>query len=187
MTAENIKALISGITRRFVGAIAILLLLAIGGFVIVSAVISADEDSSVLINVSGRQRMLSQRITMLSLRLADAATQKTESTEKIRADLLKSIDLMETSHKALTRGSQRMAIAPGMSDSLRAMYYGPASNVDDMVTEFLRRARGYADGPAARLASCALAPASWPRTRARRLICDTRWLATSAPDAREAL
>ena len=37
------------------------------------------------------------------------------------------------------------------------------------------------------LASCALAPASWPRTRARRLICDTRWLATSAPDAREAL
>ena len=150
MTAENIKALISGITRRFVGAIAVLLLLAIGGFLILSAVIDADQDSSVLINVSGRQRMLSQRITMLSLRLADAATQKTENVEKVRAELLKSIDLMEKSHKALTQGSQEMRIAPGMPAGLMAMYFGPVSDVDRMVTDFLYRARSYAEGPSMR-------------------------------------
>jgi hypothetical protein len=37
------------------------------------------------------------------------------------------------------------------------------------------------------LATRALAPASWPRTRARRPICDACWLATSAPDESEAL
>ena len=56
----------SRLTKKYVFVLIALGLLAVGNFALLESVILSQETSAAEINIAGRQRMLSQRITLLS-------------------------------------------------------------------------------------------------------------------------
>ena len=70
---------------------------ATGGHMVVQHAISLQEEDAEIINISGRQRMLSQRIALLLLEL----TQEPENNQ-YRSELLKATDLMRRMHHFLS-------------------------------------------------------------------------------------
>lgn len=104
----------------------IALLTIIGQFVVQQAIIRLEGDSRI-VNIAGRQRMLSQRLTRLtfdlayiaeqprtnSLDVADLASSQTDSMSSVRRDL----DTWEKSHEALQQGSRILKL-PGKNSEI---------------------------------------------------------------------
>lgn len=119
--------------RRYaVGLSAIVLLLLCAHTASVWAIQAAESDGKV-INDSGRQRMLSQRILYFASRheLHDVQS---------KAEMRRAIDLFETTHL-------RLSSLGGASASLQALYFGagPAGSLDQMVSAYISDARALLD------------------------------------------
>lgn len=102
--------------------------------------IAAETETARIINISGRQRMLSQRITMFANRLADEAEETGFSDIETRNTLRNDIRLMRESHHALIHGSEELGIAGIRSDAVRAVFFDAPHNVDARLNEFLAHA-----------------------------------------------
>lgn len=87
------------LTTRYIIALTIIAALLTTAYINIHQLIKTEENSAAVINTSGRQRMLTQRAALLSLRLVHA-NDKGE-TEGLRRELLHTIDLLEQSHYAL--------------------------------------------------------------------------------------
>ena len=75
-----------------------------------------------------------------------------EEYEDARGKLKDAIQLMETSHKALTMGSEEMMIASDMAPNLREHYFGEAK-LDAAVTDYLFHAKKIEETPKNELAT----------------------------------
>ncbi len=78
------------------------------------------EGDSKLINISGRQRMLSQKLTKESLLLFE--TKDPGEREKLAQSLDKSLQRWTTSHKILQQGSDSLNIISEQSDEIRQKF-----------------------------------------------------------------
>ena len=125
--------------------------LAVTAYLLLDQVIASGESSGALLNVAGRQRMLSQRVASL----ADQMVQEREYSQRdiLRDMLAESIDLMERSHIGLTHGAPELGLPGTMSPELHAIYFGPPHHLDQVVRNFLERARSVASLPAAEFAT----------------------------------
>ena len=126
------------LTRCYIAALAVIALLSIASHVVLSEALRANEGSAAIINDSGRQRMLSQRIVGLAAELIAGDLSARRPLADATADL-------ERAHAHLlarlptTAGSER--------DQLEAIYFGPAM-IDRRVAHFASAARRIADrGP----------------------------------------
>ncbi len=109
-------------------------MLATSAWLSLHLVISEQQSTAAIVNVSGRQRMLSQRTALFSTLLVKApAAERTE----IRAKLAKATDLMLVSHHGLTRGNAEMGLPPTMSDTVRAMYFAAPLELDQQVESYI--------------------------------------------------
>lgn len=81
-----------------------------------------------MINISGRQRMLSQKTAFLSLRLVESKDR--EERQKIRKELSEVIALMEKTHNGLINGDGALHLPGRLSPQLRAIYYEPPDRLD---------------------------------------------------------
>lgn len=88
------------ITFRYAAALFLLFGLSCLSFWVLRENISSQKDSAYIINISGRQRMLSQRIALFSLRLVNAGDDL--ERQRIAVQLKKAIELMEQSDRDLT-------------------------------------------------------------------------------------
>ncbi|MCW9034695.1 MAG: ATP-binding protein [Rhodospirillales bacterium] len=104
--------------------------------------ITANENSNAIVNISGRQRMLSQRITLLNIKLSQAPDEI--SYHALQRQLTDDINLMEASHKILTKGDKGLNMPSDMPPDISALYYGPKSFVDRDVQRFIKFARAAA-------------------------------------------
>ena len=94
------------LTFRYILALGFLSILSLGSYFILKENIKDQKNSAAIVNISGRQRMLSQRIALSSLRLFSA---KDSSEKKTCAGELKeAISLMEDSHNSLIKGGVEM-------------------------------------------------------------------------------
>ena len=139
------------LTIRYALVLAVIAGLSLGAYLIMKQAISANESSAALINVSGRQRMLSQRITMLAENQAEFNRQSPEylgtefgSRDDLHHALLESIELMERSHEDLTKGNPKTNISGIKSEGIRTLYFGPSGFANREVRTFLDHAKAFA-------------------------------------------
>ncbi|MEM9940656.1 MAG: EAL domain-containing protein [Planctomycetota bacterium] len=116
-------------TYRF--ALLIIALCAIASFSTVAFMVTSKGLYAKLINVSGRQRMLSQRMAFL----AGQHLQDPENIE-IKNQLLDSKELFRRSHNALVTGNSEMEINPILSNDVRDIYFG-SIDLDRKVNQYV--------------------------------------------------
>jgi len=114
----------SGIDRilrkRYILALSIIACLVIVSQLAIQYSIGRNEDDSRVINIAGRQRMLSQRITkcVLGLYITDDPAKKAD----LLAKLIKAIELWEVSHRGLQRGDAEMGLPGDNSPEIKALF-----------------------------------------------------------------
>ncbi|MDO8965201.1 ATP-binding protein [Algoriphagus sp.] len=110
------------------GAIAISL---ITSQILIRQYLADQEDDSRLVNVAGRQRMLSQKLSkealILSLSPADFERKAMEDT------LLATKTAWETAHLALQFGDKKLGLNPGNSPEIMKMFEGIQASFDTIV------------------------------------------------------
>lgn len=122
-------------TRRYLLALGLVAVLSISAFASLQWVVAAQEANATIVNISGRQRMLSQRTALFSLRLVQAHS--AAEREPIRAILREAATKMRVSHDGLTRGDAAMGLPAQMSEDVRQRYFELPLLVDQQVSTYL--------------------------------------------------
>ncbi|MEG3974410.1 ATP-binding protein [Microcoleus sp. herbarium8] len=109
---------------------------------------TARKVSAAVINISGRQRMLSQRSAFFCMRLV--CSQNAAERAKLRGNLLEAIALMAKSHRDLINThSSNLLSAP--SSTVKAMYFEAPLYLDKQVREYIDRIKALMQVPDAEL------------------------------------
>ena len=125
-------------TVIYVMALSLIALLSVGAYVSVDSLVVRQEQSVRVIDIAGRQRMLSQRIAELATELATRPDSRSQAlTERLRA----AIDVMEQSHVALRRGSSALGISPPESETIRAIFEEEPHRLNQQVASYTALAR----------------------------------------------
>ncbi|NCA69580.1 MAG: response regulator [Sphingobacteriia bacterium] len=132
------------LTIRYVVALSLVACLVTAAWISLQLVISAQETTAAIVNVSGRQRMLSQRTALFALQLVKAPPlERPDRRERLR----QTIDLMQVSHLGLTGGDPGMGLPGHMSEVVRALYFEGDTPLDQLVRDYLEAARVLLDAP----------------------------------------
>ena len=112
-------------------------------------IMTARKISAALINVSGRQRMLSQKTAFFSMRLV--CSPQVAEREQLRADLLAAIALMEKSHSSLINTDSSINLLTPRSPAVKAMYFEAPLYLDKQVREYIDQIKALVQVPDAEL------------------------------------
>ncbi|MEL3889290.1 diguanylate cyclase [Ferrovibrio sp. MS7] len=122
------------ITFSYVVGLAFIALLAFCLHLLLDSVIAKQNDAATIINIAGRQRMLSQRIALA------ANTMVLHDDGEARTLLQEAMALFERSHRGLLQGDVELGIVNRPSRAVAALYEGPrGANVT--IQAFLADAR----------------------------------------------
>ncbi len=143
----------SNLTRRYVLALSLIAMLSITAFFILRTAIKAQEAGAVVVNVAGRQRMLSQRISRYALLLV--LNKGSDTQEAIRDTLAGNVKLFEASHKALINGGSVAGISanetltlPGNPTAeVQKMYFQAPMQLDQQVITYVSEANALLNDP----------------------------------------
>lgn len=124
--------------QQFLFAFAILVSISLGSFVFTRYHISFEEDTGALINISGQQRMLTQRIGLLSSVLM--TTSDISEKELIKDELLIIISRFEVYHQGLTQGDKNLKLSAVSRPEVISIYYEAPYYLDEQVKSFINHA-----------------------------------------------
>ncbi len=132
---SEVSYLLGGMWIRYVLALFLVAGLATSAYFIMNNLLSINESSGTIVNVSGRQRMLSQRGALFALRMVteNDAAQKAEAREKLQAVA----ELMMKSHLGLIHGDKDMGLPGKLSEAMRAMYFQQPNLLDKQVRQYV--------------------------------------------------
>ena len=122
------------LTWRYLIALILVAMLATAAWLSLHLVISEQESNAAIVNISGRQRMLSQRTALFSSLLASASP---DQRAEIRQKLQDAAALMKKSHRGLLHGDAEMGLPPTMSETVRAMYFEQPLALNEQVENYL--------------------------------------------------
>jgi diguanylate cyclase (GGDEF)-like protein/PAS domain S-box-containing protein len=131
MSEQNVAR---SLTLRYVVALILVASLSTAAWLSLHLVISEQKGTAAVVNVSGRQRMLSQRTALYANLLVTAPP---EERAAIRSKLKDAINLMERSHEGLTHGDASMGLPDTLSPAVRAMYYGAPAALNHQVVNYI--------------------------------------------------
>ena len=121
------------LTAAYSGALALIAAMSLGSHLTLRRVLAEHEGSATVINVAGRQRMLSQRIAGLAA--------ERQLGVPVDADLVRAIDQFERAHHALLVGDPTLHLAPASDPALRSIYFEGERPLDAAMGDFVARAR----------------------------------------------
>lgn len=135
----------SSIAYRYLIVLGLLAILSTVSYKILEKTTSKLETSAAVISASSRQSMLSQRIANLSLLLVNK--KQTAERIRIREDLNNAINMMETYHKGLTKGSEKMKLPSNLSSRVASMYFDEPMKLDSFIVKYISEAKALAVTP----------------------------------------
>jgi diguanylate cyclase (GGDEF)-like protein len=108
--------------------------MSLASHVVLDRTLVAHAGAASVINVSGRQRMLSQRIASL-------AAQSALGDTVARRDLKAATDSFELAHRQLLQGDPTIGLPGPSSPELKSLYYGGSDPLDAQVHAYIAHAR----------------------------------------------
>jgi PAS domain S-box-containing protein len=141
--------IIKNLTVRYGVALAILVLLALGNFLLLKKEIQVNATNAAILNISGRQRTLVQRSLLLAEHLFIA--QDPAKRAHLRRDLSQAADLLEKSHRALLEGDASLHLPGHPSEKVRGIYWGSSVSLDSELRGFLEALSALVKTPDAKL------------------------------------
>ena len=120
-------------TLAYTGALALVAIMSMASHLTLNRIVREHEGAASVVNVAGRQRMLSQRIAGL--------VAERELGLQVEGDLTAAIDKFEAAHRNLVDGNPELHLPPADSPALRAIYFGGTRPLDRAVADFLALAR----------------------------------------------
>lgn len=130
------------LTFKYMLALGLIAVLSLTAYLTILKLIKTQEKSAALINISDRQRMLSQKSLLLSLQLVN--TDQQLKRQQLNTEILKTADLIEKSHQGLLRGDKVMNLNGSLSPAVRAMYYNSPLYIDKQVQRYVEELRALA-------------------------------------------
>jgi diguanylate cyclase (GGDEF)-like protein/PAS domain S-box-containing protein len=122
---------VSQLRRRYIVALSVIALLAILSQAIVQFLIADQQYDSRVVNIAGRQRMLSQKITKLSYYISSA--ESVDAASSYRKELGETLSLWQRSHIGLLRGDNEMGLPGRNSDKVIELFSGIQPHHEAMV------------------------------------------------------
>ena len=110
----------SQLRRRYVVALSLIAILTIASQAVVQFLIADQEHDSRVVNIAGRQRMLSQEITKLSYFILNA--ESFDAAFGYRRELEEALSLWQRSHVGLLRGDAGMGLPGKNSNEVIALF-----------------------------------------------------------------
>ena len=132
------KGLHRSLTSRYVGALLLVAAMVIIGEISLEQALAGRDQVGAVVNVSGHQRILSQRISFLSKELLGARSE--DERAKAHQSLSLAVDLMEQSHERLTDESGE-GLSALLSVPVRRLYFDGPYALDPRVRRYIEAAR----------------------------------------------
>lgn len=126
------------LTWRYVLALSLVAALSTAAWYSLKLVISKQESTAAVVNISGRQRMLSQRTALFANLLVTAPANERAS---IHSRLKESIELMANAHHGLLYGNETMGLPTSMSPALKAIYFEGDRSLNVQVRTYINTVR----------------------------------------------
>lgn len=126
------------LTWRYVLALSLVAALTTAAWYSLKLVISRQESTAAVVNISGRQRMLSQRTALYANLLITAPAHE---RAYIHSKLKESIELMASSHHGLLHGNPEMGLPSAMSPALKKIYFEGDRSLNGQVRTYINTVR----------------------------------------------
>lgn len=136
---KEVRRLTGFMTLRYLVALVLMALMALSSYFAIQYTAMSQGDSGKIVNVSGRQRMLSQRLVFF---VTELVHEESKSGQQDLRDRIRELaNLMELSHEGLVKGNEGMGLPGIQSDAVYRIYYEEPHNLDEGVREYLKRVR----------------------------------------------
>ena len=131
------------ITGIYLMALALVATIAVTSHLVTERMVREQASTARVVNVAGRQRMLSQRIA----RVAEEVAAGTIDPAQGRQIVLLSANGVEQAEAALTEGSVALGIPPPATPAIRELYAEPPYQLELRLREFVAQARSVVAKP----------------------------------------
>ncbi len=133
----------------FLAALAVSTLLVVANFVILHERARSQQSVAAVVNVSGRQRMLSQRTALLAQNLV--LSKNPAERADLREELAQAIALFDRSHRGLTQGDPAMGLPRDLPPAASAIYFDAPAVLDKKVQQYSTELKSLVGTPDAEL------------------------------------
>lgn len=141
------------ITFSYLTATCLLLVFTVASNWVLQNHTKSEATAAAQINISGSQRMQSQKIAMLGNRLVQRSSSPADSGlfESTRQELVAAAEQMEQSHHSLIHGDPAKHLNGPHSEAIRAIYFDGPGSLDDQLKAFVAEAKALAASPKSEL------------------------------------
>ncbi len=139
------KNFAKSMTLRYLFALGVLALVAIVSDYVLQKQIKAERKRGAVVNISGQQRMLSQRVAFYAMRLAHS--QSPGERAELRRELADAIARMNSSLNGLINGDSTLSLPNHSSAEVQAIYFSPPHSLQKRVQKFLAESKALCQAP----------------------------------------
>lgn len=119
---------VRSLTVRYIVGLTLIAVLLVAAYYIMERAVVGEQATAAIINISGRQRMLSQKAVLLSQQLVISVDPGERA--RLRAELRQVVESMREAQQALVYGDAAQGLPGGLSPAVQALMFGQPVMLD---------------------------------------------------------